>query len=384
MPDPHPAGSPPPLPGESPFALSPATRQVVVEGPFRLRAGGALPRVVVAYETWGRPAAGGDNTVLLLTGLSPSAHAASSEADPAPGWWEAMVGPGRPLDTRRWHVVCVNHLGSCFGSTGPASPNPSTGRPYRLDFPELRVEDLARAAREALRALGLRPRVVLGASLGGMAALAYALQFPEELEGLGLISAAARATPFAIALRSLQRELVRADPAWRGGAYPLGRQPVTGLRLARKLGLISYRSAEEWQRRFGRERLPHPPQEPFGPQFQVEAYMERNARRFAKAFDANCYLYLSRAMDLFDAAEHGEGSVEQALARVRARRCLVAGVRTDFLFPLHQQEELAEGLREGGTPVRFAALDSVQGHDAFLVDEARFGPLLRAFLEELA
>lgn len=367
-----------------PTHVPPATRLVALPGPFRMRRGGTLPLVHIACERWGELAPSRDNVVLLFTGLSPSAHAASSPEDPTPGWWEYMIGPGRPIDTRRWHVVCVNSLGSCFGSTGPASPDPRTGEPYRLRFPELSIEDIARSAREALRVLGIeRVHTVVGASLGGMAALAYAMEFPDEVEHLVAISAAARATPFAIAIRSLQREIIRSDPAWRGGDYPPGQGPRVGMRLARKLGLMSYRSAQEWLARFGRERLPEADaaREPFGPEFQIESYLEHNARKFVERFDANCYLYLSRSMDLFDAAEHGAGSVERALARVRARRALVVGVETDFLFPLFQQEELAEGLRAAGCEVRFEALPSIQGHDAFLVDEARFAPVVARFME---
>lgn len=368
---------------ELPELPSPATRLVTLPGPFRMRRGGTLPVVRIAYETWGRLAPARDNVVLVFTGLSPSAHAASSPEDPSPGWWEYMIGPGRPIDTRRWCAVCVNSLGSCFGSTGPASPDPRTGEPYRLRFPELSVEDIAASAREALRAIGIeRVHTVVGASLGGMAALAYAMSFPEEVEQLVTISAAARATPFAIAIRSLQREIIRSDPAWQGGNYPLGEGPREGMRLARKLGLMSYRSAEEWLHRFGRERIPaeRRPPEPFASEFQVEAYLEHNARKFVESFDANCYLYLSRSMDLFDVAEHGAGSVDAGLARVAARRVLVIGVTTDFLFPLFQQEELAEGLRAAGREVRFEALPSLQGHDAFLVDEARFAPVVADFM----
>ncbi len=343
---------------------------------------GILPEVQIAYETWGHLAAERDNAVLLFTGLSPSAHAASSPQDPTPGWWESMVGPRKPIDTRRFYVVCVNSLGSCFGSTGPASLDLRSGQPYRLNFPSLTVEDIARAAREALRMLGIqRLHAVIGASLGGMSALAYALQFPAEIEQLIVISAAARATPFAIAVRSLQREIIRSDPAWNGGNYETGRGPFTGMRLARKLGLISYRSAQEWQERFGRERVSHgtAKDEPFGVEFQIESYLDANARKLAETFDANCYLYLSRAIDGFDATEHGS-SLADALARIRAHRILVIGVETDFLFPLWQQRELADVLSRGGCEVELAVLPSVHGHDAFLVDRDHFAPVIEKFL----
>ncbi len=356
---------------------------VRLPGPFRMWRGATLPEVQLACETWGTLNAARDNAVLLFTGLSPGPHAASSSENPAPGWWEYMIGPGRPIDTRRWFVVCVNSLGSCFGTTGPASIDPRTHEPYRLDFPELAVEDIAASAHAALAAYGIgHLRAAVGASLGGMAALAYAMQFPDALDDLVCISAATRATPFAIAMRSLQREVIRSDPAWQGGYYPPGKGPREGLRLARKLGLMSYRSAVEWQQRFGRERVKTPVEAgaPFGVEFEIEAYLEHNAQKFADSFDANAYLYLSRAMDRFDAAEHG-GTVEAGLARIRARRTLVIGVETDFLFPMQQQEEIAAGLYAAGRSVSFVPLASIHGHDAFLVDRERFAPVIERFFD---
>ena len=354
-----------------------------LQGPFRMRHGGALPQADIVYETWGTLSPGKDNALLILTGLSPGAHARSSAEDSTPGWGEEMVGPEQAIDTDRFFVVCVNSLGSCHGSTGAASIDPRTGEPYRMSFPVLAIEDIASAAREALRSLGItRLRALVGPSLGGMSALAYAILFPDEVDALVTISSAARATPFAIAIRSVQREAIRSDPAWNGGDYtPPG--PATGLRLARKLGLITYRSAREWRERFARERVDvqdvDPREGPFGIEFEVEAYLEAHARKFAGHFDANCYLYLSRSMDLFDVAEHG-GSVDAGLARIRASKILVIGVETDFLFPLDQQEEIAAILRKQGRDVSFAALASLQGHDSFLVDYDRFCPVVGEFL----
>jgi homoserine O-acetyltransferase len=361
----------------------PARRLAHLGAPLRLRRGGVIEQPVVAYECWGRPNASRDNTVLLFTGLSPSAHAASSADDPTPGWWESMIGEGKPIDTRRFFVVCVNSLGSPFGSSGPASADPRTGRRYGIGFPEIAVEDIATAGREALRSLGItRVSAVVGPSLGGMTVLAYCALFPDEVDHLVSISGAARALPFAIALRSLQREIVRSDPAWRGGNYEPGRGPRLGLRLARKLGTITYRSAAEWEQRFGRRRVPETAglSGDFRPQFEVEAYLEHQAQRFTDAFDANAYLYLSRAMDQFDLAEHGGGSLAQAFARFRVRRALVIGVETDLLFPIDQQREIAEHLRTPGREVEFHAFPSLQGHDAFLVDLQHFEPAIGGFL----
>jgi homoserine O-acetyltransferase len=365
--------------------MSSARRFVRLPGPFTMRNGGVLPEVDVAYETWGALRPDRSNVLLLVTGLSPSAHARSSPEDPTPGWWEEMIGPGRALDTDCFHVVCVNSLGSPHGTTSAASIDPRTGRPYRLTFPILAIEDIARAAREALRALGLpRVRVLVGPSLGGMTALAYAIQFPDEVDALVTISSAARATPFAIAIRSVQREAIRSDPQWRGGDYePPG--PVNGLRVARKLGLITYRSAAEWRQRFSRERVEvrAAGAGPFDVEFEIEAYLEMHAQKFLGTFDANCYLYLSRCMDLFDVAEHG-GSVAAGLGRIQARQTLVVGVESDFLFPLDQQEEIAALLEAAGRDVRLVKLPSIHGHDSFLVDYDRFVPTVGSFLREVS
>lgn len=363
---------------------SDARQYVTLEPPFTMHRGGQLGHVTIAYETWGELNAARDNVVLLFTGLSPSAHAASSARNPEPGWWEFMIGPGQAIDTDRFHVICINSLGSCFGSTGPASPDPASGIPYQTDFPRLSVEDIARAAHEALHVLGIdHVHTVMGASLGGMDVLAYALLFPGEYRDIVSISAGPHATPFAIGLRSLQREIIRADPEWQGGRYTPGAGPSQGMLLARKLGMMTYRSGEEWLQRFGRERIEAPTpvtEDPFRPEFQIESYIDRNSRKFIGSFDANCYLYLSQAMDLFDVADYGDGSVAGALAHIPARRALIAGVKTDWLFPVWQQHQVADALAAAGVDVAVHELDSVQGHDAFLVDRDRFVPLVGRFL----
>jgi homoserine O-acetyltransferase/O-succinyltransferase len=360
-----------------------AARKILkLDKPFEMRRGGALHNVEIAYETWGDIAFCYDNAILIFTGLSPSAHAASSTEDPSPGWWEDMIGPGRPIDTRKYFVICVNSLGSPFGSTSPASINPATGRPYRLTFPVLTVEDIARAGHEVARALGVRKAAaVIGPSLGGITVLAYCALFPGEVRSVVSISAAARSTPFAIALRSLQREIIRRDPQWHEGNYDPDAIPVMGMRLARKLGMITYRSPKEWAQRFGRERahVERKPGDPFGIDFEVESYLENHATKFTGQYDPNCYLYISRAMDLFDLADHG-GSVSEALKRFDVERALVMGVETDLLFPIEQQQELADGLAANNREVTFARLPSLQGHDSFLVDMDRFRPIIADFL----
>lgn len=362
--------------------MSDATRYTSLPDPFPMRLGGELHGARIAFETWGELAPDAGNAVLILTGLSPDAHAATHPDNPEAGWWEDMVGPGKAIDTDRFFVICVNSLGSCKGSTGPASSNPETGKPYRLDFPILTLEDVAEAAQHVVRELKIDClHALVGPSMGGMSAQAFAMDHPEAVRHLVLISTATRATPAAIALRSLQRELIRTDPEWHDGWYPEGTEPVAGMKLARKLGMITYRSADEWLERFGRKRIPpeRKPDGPFAMEFEIESYLQHHADRFTGGFDANSYLYLSRAMDLFDVAEHG-GSVADGLGRVRAQRCLVVGVESDMLFPVWQQRELAEGLESAGRKVDFESLPTIQGHDSFLVDTTRFGRVVGDFL----
>ncbi len=367
--------------------IPPGTRFVDLPSPFPMKRGGALHGARVAFETWGTLEASRGNAILIVTGLSPDAHAASTGDDPSPGWWEPMLGPGKPIDTDRWFVVCVNSLGSCKGSTGPASIDPATGAPYRLSFPELSIEDGADAAAHVVRALGItRLACVIGNSMGGMTALSLLARQPGLARTHINICGAARALPFSIAIRSLQREAIRLDPHWNGGDYEDSRYPESGMRMARKLGVITYRSALEWDGRFGRVRLEsdrRDDEDPFGLEFEVESYLEGHARRFVRRFDPNCYLYLSRSMDWFDIGDSIGGSTEAGLAALALERALAIGVQTDILFPLQQQQQIAEGLRAGGVDAAFLPLESPQGHDAFLVDIERFGPAVGGFLASL-
>jgi homoserine O-acetyltransferase/O-succinyltransferase len=372
--------------------LAPGVRLAALPDPFRLFRGGELHGASIAYECWGELDAERSNAILLFTGLSPPPHAASTPANRAEGWWERMIGPGRAIDTERYFVVCVNSLGSCFGSTGPASINPATGLPYRLDFPEIAVEDIARAGHEVVKSLGIsRLAAVMGPSLGGMVATAFAAVCPGAARRLVSISGSPGASAFAIALRSLQREAVMSDPDWKGGQYDsVATGPRNGMRLARKLGTITYRSAAEWKIRFGRsapgpngqaaaqgatDRVPAG----FGPRFSVESYLEAQAQRFISIFDPNCYLYLSRAMDCFDLEAHGTPG--EVMRRAGIESALVIGVESDLLFAIDEQAAIAQALSDGGVPTRFARLPSIEGHDAFLVDLPRFDAAIRGFLE---
>ena len=367
--------------------VPPGTRWFSLPSPFPMKRGGALSGARLAYETWGQLDADGGNALLILTGMSPDAHVASRHDHPAPGWWEWMVGPGKPIDTERWFVICVNPLGSCKGSTGPASIDPATGAPYGLDFPELSIEDAADAAAALVHGLGIAQLACLvGNSMGAMTALSLLARHPGIARNHISICGAARALPFSIAIRSLQREAIRNDAAWNNGQYDDERYPETGMRMARKLGVITYRSALEWDGRFGRVRLDSEQHEdePFGLEFEIERYLEAHAHRFVRRYDPNCYLYLSRSMDWFDLGDEAGGDTAEALAHIRGvERALVIGVKTDILFPIQQQKEIAAGLRRAGSETRFLPLPSPQGHDAFLVDEARFAPAIAGFLRTL-
>lgn len=358
------------------------SKKINLDGNFRMHRGGYLASPSIAYETWGQLEGTGDNAIILFTGLSPSAHAASSPENPSAGWWEDMIGSGLPLDTDRYFVICINSLGSCFGSTGAADINPETGKVYRTSYPVLTLEDVAEGGYEVVKALGLdKVHTTIGCSMGGMSALAFCVQHPELGGNLLSISSATRALPFAIAVRSLQREMIVRDPKWKNGNYKSDDPPVTGQRLARKLGMMTYRSPQEWEQRFGRERISlemHSDEQFFG-DFAVESYLENHANRFTGQFDANCYLYLSRASDLFDLAEHG-GSLEAGFARLNLERAMVIGVVTDLLFPIHQQRELENGLSAVVPDTELVLLNCIKGHDSFLVDMDAFRPVIGRFL----
>lgn len=357
------------------------SQTVRIDGKFAMHRGGCLESPRIAFETWGEPEGNGDNAIVIFTGLSPSAHAASSPGNPSAGWWEDMIGSGLPLDTDRYFVICINSLGSCYGSTGAADINPETGKVYRTSYPVLTLEDVAEGGFEVVKSLGLeRVHTTIGCSMGGMTALAFCVRHPELGGKLLSISSAARALPFAIAVRSLQREMIVKDPKWANGNYDPADPPVVGQRLARKLGMMTYRSPREWEQRFGRERISlemHSDEQFFG-DFAVESYLENHANKFTGQFDANCYLYLSRASDLFDLAEHG-GSLEAGFARLKLDRAMVIGVETDLLFPIRQQHELATGLSEVVADTELVELDCIKGHDSFLVDMDAFRPVISRF-----
>ena len=361
---------------------------VKVADSFEFKRGGKLPNITMAYETWGKLNSAKSNVVVVLTGLSASSHITSSLSDKSAGWWESMVGKNKPINTEEFHVICINTLGSCFGSTSPVTINEKTKKPYRLTFPELTVEDMARGSYLLLKNLGIdRVKYLIGPSLGGMQALALSSLYNNIVENIILISTATQAHPYAIAIRSLQREVIRKDPLWNNGFYDYDKPPLNGVRIARKIGMTSYRSPREWIQRFGRKRTSEDKlnQNTFGVdntnfEYEIESYLEHHAIKFQKLFDANCYLYLSRAMDWFDLADHGN-STQEVFSKFKIENALVISVKSDTLFPPQQQKEIAEGLSQSGSKVEYKELQSIQGHDSFLVDIDTFGKEISKFMK---
>ncbi len=361
-----------------------------VANTFEMRRGGTLDNLEIAYETWGKLNQNKTNVIVVFTGLSASSHISASNKNNSPGWWDSMVGSGKAIDTDKFYVVCINSLGSCFGSTSPVSVNKKTSKPYRLAFPALTIEDMANASNLLIDKLGINKiKVLIGPSMGGMQALAYSVLHNKSIENIIFIYTSTQALPCAIAISSLQREVIRKDPLWKNGFYSYEEPPLNGVRIARKLGMTSYRSSTEWIQRFGRKKTNGTliNQNTFGIdntnfEYEIEAYLEHHAVKFQNIFDANCYLYLSRAMDWFDLADHGDSTVD-ALSKTNINKALVLGVDTDTLFPIQQQKEIAEGLSLAGTQVTFKTLDSIQGHDSFLVDTEKFSDPIKEFLNSL-
>ena len=365
-------------------------QKTVITETMKMKRGGSLSNPVLAYETWGKLSKSKDNVVVILTGLSASSHVASSSSDSNPGWWEGIVGPDKAIDTNKFYIICVNSLGSCFGSTGPASINQITGEPFRLTFPELTIDDMATATKFLLDKLGIKQiNTLVGPSMGGMHALALIIQNNKFVKNFIAISTAFQSLPYAIAIRSLQREVIRKDPLWKNGYYTPDSPPLNGVRIARKLGMISYRSANEWAQRFGRKKSSknNITQNTFGIEntgfeFEIESYLEHLAVKFQNVFDANCYLYLSRSIDWFDIIDYGSSS-EEVLGKIGLESALILGVESDILFPIYQQKELAEYLSADSTKVTYKSLNCLQGHDSFLVDIETFSREISCYLENI-
>ncbi len=362
-------------------------------GGFVMAHGGVLPEVNVAFETYGALSPQRDNVVFICHALTGDAHAAGTRADApdAIGWWDEMIGPGKGIDTRYYHVVCANILGGCKGTTGPSSTDPRTGAPYGSAFPRLAVRDIVDVHRLLLRELGIEHVAALvGGSFGGMQVLDWAIRYPEMVGRCICIASAGSLSAQALAFDAVGRDVITADPDWQGGDYyGTGRAPVRGLAQARKIGHITYLSHGMMERKFGRERRPDVAADhassvrhEFQTDFQVEGYLEYQGAKFIRRFDANSYLHITRAMDEFDLVEQ-YGSLQAACECIRAR-FLAVGLSTDWLFPVRQSREIADALLRAGRAVSYCVLEAPQGHDAFLVDVEHLREVIRAFLPWVA
>jgi homoserine O-acetyltransferase len=354
-------------------------------GSFEPELGGFLQNVTLAYETWGELNAAGDNAVLILHALTGDSHAAGDpdEAHRKGGWWEPVIGPGRPIDTGEYFVVCSNVLGGCSGSTGPASPDPASGRPYGSRFPIITIRDIVRAQKKLLDDLGVkRLALVAGGSIGGQQALEWAVEFPGFVEKAIPVAANGALGPQGLGMSELGRRAIMADPDWQGGNYyGTGRRPDRGLAIARMAGMMTYQSAAGQWERFGRRKASRPAlHEEFGGRFEVESYLHYQGQDLVGRFDANSYMYLLRAMDLYDVAA-GYDSPEAAYARIEAE-LLFVGITSDWLFPAREVREAAETAQRAGADARYAEIDTLSGHDAFLKDwdelEAAIGPFIES------
>jgi homoserine O-acetyltransferase/O-succinyltransferase len=353
-------------------------------GSFEPELGGTLREVTLAYETWGELDATGENAVLLVHALTGDSHAAG---DPEPahkrgGWWSPMVGPGSAIDTGRYFVVCSNVLGGCYGSTGPASQDPESGRPYAMGFPVVTIRDMVRAQKRLLDDLGVkRLQLVIGGSIGGQQALEWAVEFPDFVEKAAPLAATGSLGPQGLGMSELGRRAIMADPDWQGGDYyGTGRSPDAGLAIARMAGMMTYQSAAGQWERFGRRSASRPAlYEEFGGRFEVESYLHYQGKDLVSRFDANSYLYLSRAMDIYDVAA-GYESEEEAYTRIQAD-VLFVGISSDWLFPPGEVRATAERARGAGSRARYVEIDSLSGHDSFLKDWAQLGEAVGPFLE---
>jgi homoserine O-acetyltransferase len=354
--------------------------------PLRLRGGAELPAFDIAYETYGRLNEARSNAVLVCHALNASHHVAGfyEEERDNVGWWDNLVGPGKPLDTNRFFVVGSNYIGSCFGSTGPASLNPATGKPWGADFPVVTVEDWVEAQARLADRLGIeRFAAVIGGSLGAMQALQWTLSYPERIRHSIVIAAAAKLTPQNIAFNEVARQAIMTDPDFHGGHYyDKGVVPTRGLRIARMIGHITYLSGEAMSEKFGRLLRRGAPGFDFDIDFEIESYLRYQGDKFSSYFDANTYLRITKALDYYDPAADYGGDLTKALARAKAA-FLVVSFKSDWRFPPPRSREIVRALLDNRRIVSYLELDAPGGHDAFLLEDPRYHTALRSYLTNI-
>ncbi len=352
-----------------------------------LESGARLGPVVLAYETYGTLAPDRQNAILVLHALSGDSHVAGyySADDEKPGWWDCMVGPGKGIDTDKFFVICANVIGSCMGSTGPSSINPATGRAFGLEFPVVTIGDMVTAQKALVDHLGIeRLLCVVGGSIGGMQVLEWCVRYPERVVSAIPLATTMRHSALAIAFNEVARQSIMADPNWNHGDYYERAKPALGLAVARMIGHITYLSDESMRHKFGR-RLQDKSDFSFNfdADFQVESYLRYQGRKFVDRFDANSFLYITKAADYFDLGkQHGGGSAVKALSKARAR-FLVISFTSDWLYPTYQAKEIVKALKKNGRDVSFCEIEAEWGHDAFLIPGERLPKLIRGFLERV-
>ena len=357
------------------------------ESPFLLENRQWLSQVTTCYEMYGQLNSAGDNVILITHGLTGSSHAAGFTRPDSlrGGYWESLIGPGKVWDTNRWCVIAPNALGGCRGTTGPASINPATGQPYALSFPIVTIRDMVRVQKHLLDSLGVRRvALVVGGSMGGMQALEWAVTYPEFVEAICPIASTPRTSAQTIAFNECMRRAILLDPAWNKGEYYEGDSPSKGLALARMIGTITYLSDHVMQQMFGRkaEMEESALEHDLHARFDVERYLHEEGEKLVRRFDANSYLYVSRAIDLHDISR-GYGSMGEALQRIRAKVLLI-GIRSDILFLPQHIRTLNERLVSLGLGSTYWEMDSDYGHDAFLVEQTKMKPVLREFMARLS
>jgi homoserine O-acetyltransferase len=361
-------------------------RRQVFDAPLKLAAGTVLPQWELAYETYGTLNAGRSNAILVCHALSGHHHVAGWYADNPKnvGWWDNMIGPGKPIDTNRFFVVGVNNLGGCHGSTGPSTINPATGQPWGADFPVVTVNDWVKAQARLADALGIEQwAAVMGGSLGGMQALQWTIDLPGRVRHALVIAAAPKLTAENIAFNDVARQAILTDPDFHGGHfYRHDTRPTRGLRLARMLGHITYLSDDQMAEKFGRKRRPEAGSYGFGVEFEIESYLRYQGDKFAGWFDANTYLLMTKALDYFDPAEPFGGDLAAALAGARAKYLVVA-FSTDWRFSPARSREIVNALVKNQHAVSYAEITSPHGHDGFLMDDGHYHAVVAAYMRNV-
>ena len=356
------------------------TKYFKINKPIKLECGRELKDIQVAYETYGKLNKTCDNAILILHALTADAHAAyyNSPDDKKPGWWDTMIGDNKAFDTKRFFVICSNVLGGCKGTTGPSSINPDTGREYALDFPVITVNDMIKVQKELIKHLGVKKLIVVGGSMGGMQALEWSIEYPDMVKSTIIIACTPRLTAQGIAFNAVGRNAIISDKNFNNGNYYHGEHPEQGLSIARMVGHITYLCEEAMHNKFGRD-FKDKPSFDFGVDFQVESYLEHQGRIFVDRFDANSYLYITKAVDYYDPARK-YGTLERAMEKTKSR-FLIISFSSDWLFSTEQAKIMVDALIKNNKEVSFVELKSTCGHDAFLIEWEKQTKIIESFLK---